>query len=327
MKTYNIGIIGLGWISNEFATAMSVVENANLYAVASRNIKKANSFQEKFDAVKAYGSYQELFEDDSVDIVYIGTPMSSHYKNMLDALEHGKHVLCEKSFTLNAKEAKHIKEIAIKKKLFVMEALWTRFNPTMNEILRSIEEGIIGEVESIEVEFSIYRDFDPESRIFSNQLGGGALLDVGIYPITFMDLIMGIKDAEVSSTSKLCETGVDIQDTVSMTKGSVKAELYFGVNRAGENLGIINGTNGTIKVKDFWATQYAEVIQDNQTVDTIELPFACNGLEYQLNHMLERINDGFTESDIMPLSKTIEVMTFMDTLRKEWNVEFITETK
>ena len=160
LKIYNIGIIGLGAIAQAYAKSLTVIPNANRYGVGARSIAKANKFKRKFDADVAYGSYKELFEDKLVDIVYIATPMSSHYKDMINALESNKHILCEKSFTLNANEAKHIFEIAKRKNLFVMEALWSRFNPTLLEVRELIYEGLIGKITKVDLEFSIDNPYD-----------------------------------------------------------------------------------------------------------------------------------------------------------------------
>lgn len=325
MNTYKFGVIGLGWISNEFCEALSVVPQTELYAVASRSLKKAEQFKEKHHAVKAYGSYEELYNDPEVDIVYIGTPMSLHFQNMLDIIEAGKHIICEKSFTLNAHEAKIIKDKAHQKELFVMEALWTRFNPTIKTIQEFIRSGEIGEVERIDAEFSIYRDYDESSRIFSNELGGGALLDVGIYPVTFTDLFIGLNPIEIDATAELAPTGVDVDAEVRLNYGNKTAKLIFGVKRQGDNFATIYGTQGRVVVKDFWSTESAEIQLRNGKIRTINIDFIKNGLEYEIMHFVGRLQAGKLDSDIMPIDKTIEVMEFMDKLRKEFGVIYKTE--
>lgn len=325
MKTYKFGVIGLGWIANEFCEALSIIPMTELHAVASRSKEKAIKFKEKHNAVKAYGSYEELYNDEEIDIVYVATPMAMHFQNMLDIIDSGKHILCEKSFTLNSKEAKIIKDKAHQKNLFVMEALWTRFNPTIKTIQEIVLSGEIGDVERIDVEFSIYRDFDKTSRIFSNELGGGALLDVGIYPITFTDIFIGLNPLEIDSSAELAPTGVDQDCEVRLNYGNKTAKLIFGTKRKGENYATIYGTQGRIVVKDFWSTQNAEVHLKNGLMRTINIKFIRNGLEYQVMHMIGRLEQGKLESDIMPLSKTIEVMKFMDSLRNEWGVRYKSE--
>ncbi len=327
MNSYKFGVIGLGWISNEFCEALNVVPMTELHAVGSRSLEKAKEFAKKHYAANAYGSYEDVYNDSEVDIVYIGTPMSSHFQNMLDIIEAGKHIICEKSFTLNHKEAQIIKDKAHQKGVVVMEALWTRFNPTIKTIQEIILSGEIGEIERIDAEFSIYRDFDEKSRIFNNELGGGALLDVGIYPITFTDIFIGLDALEIDSSSELAPTGVDIDNEVRLNYGNKTAKLIFGVNREGENYATIYGTEGRVVVKDFWATQNAEVHLRNGKMRTINIDFIMNGLEYEIMHFIGLLESGKAESDIMPLNKTIEIMKFMDNLRDKWGVEYVTELK
>ncbi len=325
MKIYNIGIIGLGAIAHAYAKSLVAVPNANLYAVGSRSTDKANKFKRTFDADVAYGSYKELFEDKLVDIVYIATPMSSHYKDMINALESNKHILCEKSFTLNANEAKHIFEIAKRKNLFVMEALWSRFNPTLLEVRELIDEGLIGKITKVDLEFSIDKPYDETSRLYNKELGGGALLDVGIYPITFTDMMIGLNYKTIKSSAELAPTKVDQSNKIELDFEKLSATLTSGFDKQGLNFGYIYGTTGYMLINDFWANQYAVVIKDKKIVKVISNPFLVNGLEYQTIHVLECLDKSLVESNIMPPSKTIEIMTFMDSLRKAWGITYLTE--
>jgi len=327
MNLYNIGIIGLGGIAEKYAESLEVIPNANLYAVGSRSIKKAEKFREKYDADKAYGSYKELLEDDHVDLVYVATPMSSHYNDMLNALENNKHILCEKSFTLNANEAINIFKTAKEKNLFVMEALWSRFNPTLLEIKDLIDKGVIGKIIKIDAEFSIGKEFDPKSRLYSKELGGGSLLDVGIYPITFTDMMIGLKYTNIKSSATLAPTEVDQNNNIELTYKNLSASLTSGLDKVGLNFGYIYGTEGYIKVSNFWESQYAKIIKNDKVVKIINNPFLMNGLEYETIHVLKCLDNLLTESIVMPLSKTIEIMSFMDTLRKEWGVVYYPEKK
>jgi predicted dehydrogenase len=209
MSSVRWGIIGTGKIARAFATALKDTPDAQLVAVGSRSLDAAQAFAAGFDAPQAYGSYQSLVDSPDIDIVYIATPHPMHAQNALMALEAGKGVLCEKPFTMNRREAEEVVALARKKNLFLMEAMWTRFLPAFAEVKRIIASGQLGAVRQVHADFGFTCTFGPEHRAFNPALGGGALLDLGIYPLSIAAAILGPAESVVAQAT-LGETGVDV---------------------------------------------------------------------------------------------------------------------
>ncbi|NQX78367.1 Gfo/Idh/MocA family oxidoreductase [Gilvibacter sp.] len=202
------GIIGLGKIAGRFADDLKLHPEATLQAVASRTTKKARSFAAQHDATTSYGSYDALFKDAQVDVVYIATPNHLHYQNCMEALEAGKHVICEKPFALDAAQVRKMINKAKSKKLFLMEALWTRFIPATEKVLELIDQGTIGKTVSVRADFGFPASQDPNGRLFNKSLGGGSLLDIGIYPLYLSYLLLGKPEA-IDAEATMHYTGVD----------------------------------------------------------------------------------------------------------------------
>ncbi|MBN1651101.1 MAG: Gfo/Idh/MocA family oxidoreductase [Bacteroidales bacterium] len=209
-KIINWGIIGLGKIAHKFAEDLQLVEDANLLAVASRDIENAKSFAKKFSANQFYSSYKALVENPNVDVVYIATPHALHYEHTLLCLNANKAVLCEKAFAMNAAEVKEMIRTAKARNVFLMEALWTRFIPGTLKTLALIKEGSIGKIHSVEADFGFIGDTDPEKRLFNKRLGGGALFDIGIYPVFLSILILGAPKY-INAHATMAATGVDAE--------------------------------------------------------------------------------------------------------------------
>jgi dihydrodiol dehydrogenase / D-xylose 1-dehydrogenase (NADP) len=224
------GIIGPGIIAKQLADAINGTVGSELYAVASRSLNRAKCFSEEYSVKKAYGSYEELVEDPAVEVVYIANLKSQHFEAAKLALNNGKAVLCEKPMTISAEQAEELIIIARKKKVFLMEAMWMRYNPNIIKLKELINEGSIGQVKIIEADFSI--ECDPDSVLRLPEFGGGALLDLGIYPISFANWIMGRFPDTITSKCMLASTGVDGVDSVTFQwKTGEKAELSFGIDR------------------------------------------------------------------------------------------------
>ncbi len=207
------GIIGLGNIANQFATDLVLIENASLVAVASRDTDKANEFAKKYNAEKAYDSYDALFQDEQVDIVYIATPHDSHAELSIKALENGKHVLCEKPIALSYADAEKMIEASRKHNKFFMEAFWTRFIPSVQEVLYKINNGVIGDLKYINADFAFFVKELEGNRMTDKKLGGGALFDVGVYPLFLSYILLG-KPKEIIAKSTYHKSGVDLQTTM-----------------------------------------------------------------------------------------------------------------
>jgi predicted dehydrogenase len=225
-KSYNWAIIGPGKIAQKFASDLKLLPNANLYAVGSRNLDRAKGFATQFGFKKAYGSYKEVAEDPNVDIVYIASPHVCHYKDSLLCLNSGKAVLCEKPAAINQQQYNKMLEAAKKNNVFFMEALWTRFIPSFNKCIELIEEGEIGEVNLVEANFCINPPYDIEGRIFNPMLGGGSLLDIGLYPV-FLSLEIFGKPEMINAMATMSETGVDSSCSMIFKNKENKLSVLF----------------------------------------------------------------------------------------------------
>ena len=316
------GVIGAGRIANVFATSMKVTSNGQLQAVASRNLKRAEDFKEKYGFEKAYGSYQALYEDSSVDCIYVATPHGLHYEQMMEILDYGKHILCEKPFTLNHKQAQAVFKKAKEKKLFVMEAMWTRFLPVIKAVKQKVDEGMIGTIKHLEATFHFNPEKNNEDRLFKRELGGGALLDIGIYPITFANLFLG-RPNEVSSEVRMYKTGVDLEETITYHYDTAQAVLKASLDKEDKRDAVIIGSKGTIIVPRFWEAQKAMVYDtNNHLLETIEYKHEAAGFEYEIQEVINCIQNGKLESGIMPASETIEILKQMDNLRQSWGLTY-----
>ncbi|MGS0973591.1 MAG: Gfo/Idh/MocA family protein [Candidatus Izemoplasmataceae bacterium] len=317
------GVIGAGNIANTFCTAVNEADvDAKLYAIGSRSIEKANQYKETYGFVKAYGSYTELFQDAEIDVIYIATPHGLHYEQMLEILDYKKHILCEKSFTLNHNQAKEIFEKAKKQNVFIMEAVWTRFLPTIKRLQELVKDGLIGDIVKVEADFCFQADKNDENRLFNPSLGGGALLDVGIYPITFANLFMGIP-SKMTSKMKKHHTGVDLTEEILFTYPNGEAILNASLAENRPLKGLITGTKGYIDVKNFFYTEQAFIYdQNNNLIKELHFPHEVNGFEYEIKETIDCINQGKLESDVLPHKETLSILKQMDELRASWDFTY-----
>lgn len=318
------GVIGAGKIAQVFSTAVQKM-GGHLEAIASRDMEKARSYQKEYGYQKAYGSYEEMLNDSDVDCVYVATPHGLHYEHMMMALGHNKHVICEKSFTLNAIQAKKVFETANRKKLFVMEAMWTRYLPVTQEVKRLIDSGLIGDITTIDVSFG----FDAghrRGRLFDPAMGGGALLDIGVYVITCATLFLGIPK-HVESVVELDPThGFDLSETIDFHYENAHAHLKCSLQEKLDNIAHIKGTKGQIDLINFWMVEHAIVYDENhQIIQEIRIPHPINGFEYQIQGAIDAIESKKLESPIILHQSTLDVMKLMDELRKSWGLSFPNE--
>ncbi len=322
-KTYNWGILATGMISNLFAGDLKLLENAKLTAVASRTLDKAKSFADKYDIPKAYGSYNQLASDPDIDIIYIGTPHNIHYENAKMALMAGKHVLCEKAFTINAAQAEELINIAREKNLFLMEALWTRFQPAMVQLRKLLNDGAIGEIYHVSAELCKKFDYDPQHRLFNLHLAGGALLDLGIYPISFTSMILGLPE-KVHGFCFKADTGVDAHDVISFSyKNNKSAQLICSSLVDGLRLGYILGSEGQLLIKGPMYRPEGFIIQQEGKDDRlINADYSGNAYQYEAKAVMDMLDQGRMEHPDMPLDETLGMMKIMDELRRQWNFSY-----
>lgn len=319
---FKVGIIGAGWIADKMAEALSPLSDYCVYAIASRSLEKAAAFAERWNVPKAYGSYEEMLDDKDVDLVYIATPHSHHFPHAMLALEHGRHVLVEKAFTANAQEAEVLIRTAREKGLFITEAIWTRYMPLSHKVKEIMESGIIGEPRLLTATLCYMMEF--KERILRPDLCGGALLDLGVYALNFARMYFGTDIVRTVSNCQLGETGMDMQECISLCFADGKmANLQAGALCLNDRQGIINGTEGYIRVDNINCPELIEVYRNYELVARYERPAdMVNGYEYQVYECRRCIEEGLQESPMMPHEETLSIMRQMDTLRKEWGVVY-----
>ncbi len=321
MKKVNVAILGTGTIANKLAKAFSVTENANLYAVASRDINKASAFAKKHNIPNTYGSYTDAIEDTSVDLIYIALPHPFHYKWAKEALLKGKNVLCEKPLTVNSTEAEELFEIAKEKNLFFSEAMWTRFLPAVKTVKTLIAKGEIGNIKKIKG--IIAHDSTHVKRITDPHLAGGMLLDCGIYLITSVFLLMGNSYSGIKTKATLSKQGVDLHSyTTLYYPENKKAKLFMAMDmRLGNSLKII-GDKGTIKMNTVYNWQNI-TLKTKQGKTKIDIPLQkADGFEYMTKAVCDAILKGKAFCDELTPDDTLSVMHLMDTLREKWNLKY-----
>lgn len=326
MKKIKWAIMGTGTIANNFAKGLTFLKNAELYAVASRSIEKAVKFGEEYGFTKYYGSYEEMLKDKEVDVVYIATPNSAHKENIIMCLNNEKAVLCEKPFTLNAKETEEVIKLAREKKLFLMEAMWTRFFPIMKKVNEWINEDAIGQIRMISADFGFRREGKPEERKVSLQRGAGALMDVGIYPVSFASWIYKEAPSIITSITSLLETGVDEQSAVTLRyEGGRMALLSCAINTPLPNEARIIGNKGTIQIPDFIKSTSATLSVIGKKPITINIPLEGNGYNYEAAAVMKCLEKNEIECKVIPLNDSLSIMKIMDEVRKQIGIAFPSE--
>ena len=318
----NIGFIGAGRIANILAATMARMEDVTLCAVAARDLERAQTFAAQYGFRKAYGSYEELLRDPEVELVYIATPHSHHAAHMKLCIEHGKHVLCEKAFTLNAAQAREVAALAKEEGVYVAEAIWTRYMPSRRIINEVLASGIIGKISVMTCNLSYPVTY--KERIVRPELAGGALLDVGIYGLNFALMHFGDDIVRTDSSVRFSDTGVDALETITLHYADGKmAVITAGVLARGDRKGIFYGEKGYIIVENINNPQSISIYDLTDTlIQRIEVPAQISGYEYEIREAMSRIRAGETEAASMPLSESIAVMERMDALRRDWGLVY-----
>lgn len=319
-KKTRIGIIGCGWIAEKIAITLQGMENVQAYAIASRDILKARNFAKQWNFTHAYGSYEEMLDDEGVDLVYIATPHSHHYDHTRLSLLKGKPVLCEKSFTANAKQAEALIQLAKEKNLFLTEAIWTRYMPLSQTIRELIDSGVIGQPILLTANLG-YPNYDWE-RMHKPELAGGALLDLGVYTLNFAAMAFGTDIVKTTSTCIKSATGIDSQNSITLEYADGKmAVLNSSLLAKSDRQGIISGDKGFMIVENINNPQQVRVYdEDYRLKATYDCPPQITGYEYQVYASIEALNNGWLESPYMPHAETLRIMQQMDALRKEWGI-------
>ena len=318
------GILSTGHISGKFADALKLLPEAELFAVCSRDLGKAKLFAEKHNIPNAYGSYQELADDPDIDVVYIGTPHTFHLENSVMCMRKGKAVLCEKALTINANEAKEMVRVAREENVFLMEAMIPRHVPLLKKVVQWVRDGRIGEVRMVRASRCARRDFAPEARQLNPDLGGGSLLDVGVYVISFASQIFNKKPVESIGLSHIGEYGSDEQGVAILKydNGEI-ADLSFALRTEAVDEAYIFGTEGYIKVHELFAVpKKASLFINREEVEVIEEPIIGNALNYEAEEVMRCLKLRLKESPFMPLDESVQIIEIMDNIRKPWGLRY-----
>ena len=320
-----VGTIGAGGIAKSMAQTINGLDGVENYAIASRDLAKAQAFADEWGFAKAYGSYEDMLADESVDLVYIAVPHSHHCKWTIEALQAGKHVLCEKAFAIDEKQSKDMIDLAESKGLLLTEAIWTRYMPARQMINDIIAKGTIGEITTVSANLG-YR-IDMNERMVRPELAGGALLDLTVYPLNFASMILGDDIKRITASCVYHETGVDGQDNVMIEYNDGKmANLFTTMYSLTDRRGLICGREGFITVENInnpsKITVYAPDRTRYEIKEELVVPPQITGYEYEVLACKRAIENGDIECEEMPHSQTLEMMRQMDEIRKQFKIEF-----
>lgn len=322
-KKIKWGIIGLGNIAHQFAKDLMLVDEAELVAVASRNLDKAQEFAQNYNCRKAHGSYDAIINDGEIDILYIATPHNSHAVLTIKALQNNKHVLCEKPIALNYNDALQMIKASKENNQFFMEAFWTRFNPSFREAFTKIKNGEIGEVKYINADFAFTADQlgGEGNRKTDIALGGGALLDIGVYPLFLSYVLLGIP-AEILAKSIFHSSGADLQTSMILQYDNAQAILHSSFVSKSNMTATINGTLGTINLNALWheAQSYTLVIDNNKEEHL--LPTKGKGFTHEIEECHRCIDENRIESTLWSHQNSLELIKIVDEVRKQIGLEY-----
>ncbi len=324
-RTIRWGILGPGAIARKFAAGLKAVRDAELIAVGSRSLERANTFADVFNIPHRHGNYRDLVNNPDVDVIYVATPHPFHKECAILCLEAGKAVLCEKPLTVDAKQAEEMIACAREHNQFLMEAMWTRFIPVMVKVREWLADGAIGEPRLLTADHGSRKVISTETlegRHFNPELGGGGLLDVGVYTIALAYMVLGAP-SKITGLAHLGQTNVDEQAAILLGYDSGQiANLFCAIMTNTSKEARIIGTKGSIHIPQFWEATSATLEVNGQESVHIESPFKENGFEYQTVEVTKCLQEGKLESDVMPLDESLSIVKTMDALREQWGLEY-----
>ncbi|MGO1768687.1 MAG: Gfo/Idh/MocA family protein [Microbacterium sp.] len=322
------GILATGMISRLFAADLRTA-GLDLRAVGSRSLESAQAFAREFGIPAAHGSYEELAADPEVDIVYVGTPHPMHAANAALVLEHGRHALVEKPFTLNQREARALRDLAAARGLLVTEAMWTRYLPHMVRVREIIASGALGEIRAVHADHTQRLPDDPAHRLNALELGGGALLDLGIYPISFAWDVLGAPTS-ITATARLGETGADTEVATTMRHASGAVSTTLSSSRAaGPSAAQILGTDGRIEIDGpfYMATSFRHLDARGEVVEAGSSDVDGRGMQFEALAAERLVADGAIAGDVLPIDQTVDIMGALDEIREQIGVRYPSETE
>ena len=316
------GIIGLGNIASQFASDLLLIKDAELTAVASRDISKAEQFAEKFGALRMYNSYDLLFEDSEVEIIYIATPHNSHAALSIKALEKGKHVICEKPMSLSYNDAERMTEASKKNNRFFMEAFWTRFIPSIQDVLQKVDNGIIGDVNYIKADFAFHGSETENKRLFDKELGGGALFDIGVYPLFLSYILLG-NPKEIIAKAIKHKNDIDLQTSMLLQYESAQSVLHASIVSESDMKASISGTKGRIELNSPWfvADGYSLFINDEKEA-AFTLPTLGKGYSYEIIECHNCIRNNQIESKLWSHQNSLDLSRIVEEIKNQIKLPF-----
>jgi len=317
-----VGIIGTGWIAEKAAITLNGLTEVEALAVGSRTQQKADAFAAQWNIPRAYGSYDELIADPDVDLVYVGTPHSHHYDVTRQALLAGKPCLVEKAFMANLRQSREVVRLARERKVFLAEAIWTRYQPVVSMVRQLLDSGRIGTPRLLTATLGYSMGEKP--RIMRPDLCGGALLDLGVYALNFVRMFFPADIVSMQSQCVKSKTGMDLTNAISLVlSDGMLCNLQSSAACVGDNIGVIAGTDGNLIIDNINNPQRITVNGPDRTfVETISVPRQITGYEYQFLTCREALLSGRLETEQMPLDETLFVMQLMDSLRQQWGVRY-----
>lgn len=320
--TIGWGILGPGKIAQSFASDLKLVKGAKLVAAGSRSLARAKTFAQEYGATYAFGSYEELFACDEVDVIYIATPHTGHMEWAIKAMKSGKHVLCEKPLGINLAEVEQMISVAKANDVFLMEALWSRFNPSIQKVKHLIDSDRLGTVSYMHVDFAFYAlDRDEGGRLLNPQLGGGSILDIGIYPIFLAYLILG-KPKRIQSASNFHDTGAEIQTSMIFEYSKAQAILYSGLTTKSEMRAEIQGAKGSIFIDSRWHETQGFSLFREESEERHDLPTTGKGYTHEIEEVHACLKEGKIESDLWSHQNSIDLIHLLDEVRRQSGVVF-----
>ena len=322
MKPIKVAILGAGTIARKMAETLIHMDGVEAYAVAARELTRAEAFAKEFGIQRAYGSYVEMLEDPTVDLVYIATPHSHHAEHAKLCLNAGKHILCEKAFTANAAQAYEVLKLAQEKGLLAAEAIWPRYMPMARTLQEVCKSDIIGQITTLTGNLGY--ELSGKERLQRPELAGGALLDVGIYALTFASIVFGGDVSGVTSTAVLTDLGVDAQNSITLTyRDGRMAVLNSSMLGCSDRIGAIYGTKGFLLVDNINNFERIRVFNSAyEQIAQYDRPPQITGFEYEVQSAVDAIRAGRSECPEMPHAEILRIMELMDTLRGQWGVRY-----
>lgn len=322
MEQIKFGILGPGRIAHRFAEACTVVPEARLAAVASRNPDRAKEFAEFHQVPQVYSSYESLIADPGIDVIYVATPHAFHCDLSLQCLKGGKAVICEKPLAINARQVRQMIEQAHASGVFFMEGMWSRFFPAVQHVIDEVAKGVIGEITHIKADFGFASPVDFNGRLYAKHLGGGAHLDVGVYP-QFLALLLLGRPGSIESRSELSPTGIDTTTVATFRYDRATAEIYSSIIHDTPKVAEIIGTLGTLEMASPWYKTTETVTKLNSgTITRKTFPIRSTGFEYEIREVVRCMNEGKVESERMPHSFSLMMAEVSDEIKKQGKITY-----